>query len=204
MIKQLTRNCKHKSQWELEQPCTMIHSQTPSHSDRNHLTDVTTLRIPNNNSRYLDNGTLQDGSSVCLSDDDSDGEGLDAIIRELDPKHGGVSSPNSDGVSQCSAGSTRHQTVTTIHKANEDSKASVSHRDSLLSPSTRALHQSQTPRPKRSDFGDYYPDGGWGWVVCGAMFMVQFLAQGIHLAAGTLTMDIIAEFKTGESYAGKN
>ena len=185
----------------------MIHSQTPSQSDRNHHTDVTTLRIPNNNSRYLDNRTLQGGSSVCLSDDDSDGEGLDAIIRELDPKHGGVTPPNqgnSDGVSQCSTGSIRHQTVTNIHKANEDSKASVSHRDSLLSPSTRALHQSQTPRPKRSDFGDYYPDGGWGWVVCGAMFIVQFLAHGIHLAAGTLTMDIRAQFKTSESYAGKN
>ena len=50
------------------------------------------------------------------------------------------------------------------------------------------------PMPRRADFGDHYPDGGWGWVVCGAAFVVNFLTYGTHLAFGSLLSDILANF----------
>ena len=57
--------------------------------------------------------------------------------------------------------------------------------------------------PRRTDFGDYYPDGGWGWCVCGAAFIVHFVAHGIHLAFGSLMVEIIDVFNITQSEAGK-
>ena len=56
--------------------------------------------------------------------------------------------------------------------------------------------------PRRADFGDHYPDGGWGWVVCGAAFTVHFLAHGLHLAYGTVLTEIINRFTVSATEAG--
>ncbi len=48
--------------------------------------------------------------------------------------------------------------------------------------------------PRRADFGDHYPDGSWGWVICGAAFTVHFLTHGLHLAYGTIFTEITAVF----------
>ena len=50
------------------------------------------------------------------------------------------------------------------------------------------------PDPKpvtRIDFGDHYPDGGWGWAVLIAATIVYILAHGFHFAFGTLYLEIL-------------
>ncbi|RZC36658.1 hypothetical protein BDFB_006539, partial [Asbolus verrucosus] len=32
----------------------------------------------------------------------------------------------------------------------------------------------------------YYPEGGWGWLVCGAAFLAHLLTSGFQLAFGLL------------------
>lgn len=58
----------------------------------------------------------------------------------------------------------------------------------------------------RIDFGDYFPEGGWGWVVTGACTLVYILCNGFHFAFGTLYLCILEEkaFKANEVGAGNN
>ena len=179
-----------------------------SRVDRDRGADVTTSRTSNHSSSYLDKISIQDNTSLDISDDSDDD--LDQIIRDLDPHHG-ITPPlleDSDARSRCSSVTgimDVHQAATDNSKASskDGSRRSGSTRDSLLSPSKRVLEQGEGRYPRRTDFGDHYPDGGWGWVVCGAMFVVHFLAHGLHLAAGTLITEVTSEFGIGESYAGK-
>ncbi len=71
-------------------------------------------------------------------------------------------------------------------------------------PPPRPTRQYHAPvLPCRADFGEYYPDGGWGWVVCGAAFLVHFLGHGLHLAAGTVGREMIEKFDISPDHAGK-
>lgn len=47
---------------------------------------------------------------------------------------------------------------------------------------------------KRTDFGDYYPDGGWGWIVCIGAAIVHFLIYGIHYAGGSMYVVVGKQF----------
>lgn len=64
------------------------------------------------------------------------------------------------------------------------------------SPGRMRNLQVPPPIPRRADFGYYYPDGGWGWIVCGAAFTIHFLAHGLHLAFGVTLMEVINTFGT--------
>lgn len=55
---------------------------------------------------------------------------------------------------------------------------------------------------KRTDFGDYYPDGGWGWVVCVGAAVVHFLIYGLHLSGGTLHLAVAREFPEEVRFRG--
>lgn len=57
--------------------------------------------------------------------------------------------------------------------------------------SRKDLNMIQDSKPvTRIDFGDHYPEGGWGWAVVGAATLVYMLCNGIHFAFGTLLVNL--------------
>lgn len=58
-----------------------------------------------------------------------------------------------------------------------------------------AMQVTQDVKPvARVDFGNFYPDGGWGWVVLAASTLVYFFTGGLHLAYGSLFLHIQENF----------
>ena len=57
--------------------------------------------------------------------------------------------------------------------------------------------------PTLLNFGDHYPDGGWGWVVCGAVFVVHFLALGFVYSYGSLHYLLVEKHQQLEQHSGK-
>ena len=55
----------------------------------------------------------------------------------------------------------------------------------------------------RIDVTDYYPDGGWGWVVVAAATLVHVLCSGFHFAFGALFLEIQQQFNTKDIETGK-
>ncbi|XP_074662838.1 monocarboxylate transporter 12-B-like [Tubulanus polymorphus] len=53
----------------------------------------------------------------------------------------------------------------------------------------RTNNQCSSP-PTLIHFGDHYPEGGWGWVVCAAAFIVHLLCQGLQLSYSTLSLEL--------------
>ncbi|XP_046644820.1 monocarboxylate transporter 3-like isoform X3 [Daphnia pulicaria] len=47
----------------------------------------------------------------------------------------------------------------------------------------------------------YYPEGGWGWLVVGAAFLVQVLTTGLQLAFGVMAAQIARHFSRQDSSA---
>lgn len=47
-----------------------------------------------------------------------------------------------------------------------------------------------------------YAEGGWGWVVCGAAFMVSFVVFGIHNSFGVIYSKLVEDMKMGEAETG--
>ncbi|GFO28295.1 monocarboxylate transporter 8 [Plakobranchus ocellatus] len=62
-----------------------------------------------------------------------------------------------------------------------------------------AMQVAQDVKPvARVDFGNFYPDGGWGWLVLGAATLVHVLTGGLHLAYGSLYLPIQEKFKISD------
>ena len=63
-------------------------------------------------------------------------------------------------------------------------------------------------KPKtRIDFGEHFPDGGWGWVVTVAAAVVYLLCNGVHHAFGILYLAIQKEkkkMKISDIQTGRN
>ena len=52
---------------------------------------------------------------------------------------------------------------------------------------------------------DIVPDGGWGWVVCAASFLVCFIIDGTMFSFGILLLELLEDFQESEaltSWAG--
>lgn len=95
-------------------------------------------------------------------------------------------------------------------KASQDSvgpscpSQSQSTKESTIISPHRSRKLEPPPMPRRADFGDHYPDGGWGWVVCGAAFSVNFLCHGLLLAFGSLYMEVVTRFGAQEDQVGES
>lgn len=44
----------------------------------------------------------------------------------------------------------------------------------------------------------YYPEGGWGWVICACAFAINLLTYGLLLSYGIFSREVVKEF--GEEY----
>jgi hypothetical protein len=62
----------------------------------------------------------------------------------------------------------------------------------------------QKPRT-RIDFGEHFPDGGWGWVITVAATLVYIVCNGIHHAFGILYLNIQGnkKIKISDIHTGK-
>lgn len=45
----------------------------------------------------------------------------------------------------------------------------------------------------------YYPEGGWGWVICACAFSINMLTYGLLLSYGIFSREVVKEF--GEQYS---
>lgn len=74
--------------------------------------------------------------------------------------------------------------------------------DSITQP--RTAEQSQ-PRPTATELndGESPSDGGWGWVVCLGVFVVNFLTVGQQNSAGVVYDALMAEYSTPRGKTGK-
>lgn len=50
--------------------------------------------------------------------------------------------------------------------------------------------------------GGYFPDGGWGWAVCFASFMIHVIADGIAYSFGIFVEEFVDYFDCGRGYVG--
>ena len=61
----------------------------------------------------------------------------------------------------------------------------------ILERDMHSLHRN-VPALRRRDMDTstirqhYYPEGGWGWIVCGVGFLVHLLTSGLQLSFGLL------------------
>ena len=46
------------------------------------------------------------------------------------------------------------------------------------------------------------PEGGWGWVICGAAFVAQLIVMGIHNSFGILYTTLLEEYKKSKAETG--
>ncbi|KAG8225690.1 hypothetical protein J437_LFUL001722, partial [Ladona fulva] len=45
----------------------------------------------------------------------------------------------------------------------------------------------------------YYPEGGWGWIVCGCGFLVHLLTTGLQFSYGVLYLEVVKRFGEGSA-----
>lgn len=48
------------------------------------------------------------------------------------------------------------------------------------------------------------PEGGWGWVICAAAFLSQFVILGIHNSFGILFAFLLEEFGKSKAATGNS
>lgn len=75
-------------------------------------------------------------------------------------------------------------------KINQKGNLSLSTSSSSSSEDNSSLENFAEPRP---------PDGGWGWVVVAASFMVNLIADGITFSFGVIFVEFVKYFGEGKS-----
>lgn len=49
----------------------------------------------------------------------------------------------------------------------------------------------------------YYPEGGWGWIILLIGALIQCISHGLHMAIGTMLVNVVTEFEQDTFYTGK-
>ena len=62
--------------------------------------------------------------------------------------------------------------------------------------------QPEIPEVTSSSKEDSPTDGGWGWVVCAGVFVVNFLTVGQHNSAGVVYVAMMDEYSTPSGETG--
>ncbi|XP_051161542.1 uncharacterized protein LOC127281720 [Leptopilina boulardi] len=75
-------------------------------------------------------------------------------------------------------------------KLNQKANLSISTSSSSSSEDNSSLENFSEPRP---------PDGGWGWVIVMASFMVNLIADGITFSFGVIFVEFVKYFGEGKS-----
>lgn len=75
-------------------------------------------------------------------------------------------------------------------KINQKANLSISTSSSSSSEDNSSLENFSEPRP---------PDGGWGWVIVMASFMVNLIADGITFSFGVIFVEFVKYFGEGKS-----
>lgn len=47
------------------------------------------------------------------------------------------------------------------------------------------------------------PEGGWGWMICGAAFVAQLIVMGVHNSFGILYTKLLQEYKKSKAQTGR-
>ncbi|UYV69590.1 hypothetical protein LAZ67_6004035 [Cordylochernes scorpioides] len=77
--------------------------------------------------------------------------------------------------------------------SRQDSESTLDHRNHAK-PSSSSSSSSTASLARRSP-----PDGGWGWVVVFASFMVNLIADGVSLSFGLLFLELVEYFDASKS-----
>lgn len=87
-----------------------------------------------------------------------------------------------------------------------DSVSNIKYKDSAIFPCQKSSTLSMSSSSLSSVHGEASgstlpvpPDGGWGWVVVFASFMVNFIADGVSLSFGILFIDFVEYFESSKA-----
>ncbi|CAM1297663.1 Uncharacterised protein g1892 [Pycnogonum litorale] len=81
------------------------------------------------------------------------------------------------------------------HKRRKDElKNKRTNNSRLSSTRTTSLQEKLTQDAKTTLMQHYYPEGGYGWIICFCVFLVNFLTTGLQLAYGNVMIEIVANF----------
>uniref|UniRef100_A0A182Q524 Major facilitator superfamily (MFS) profile domain-containing protein n=1 Tax=Anopheles farauti TaxID=69004 RepID=A0A182Q524_9DIPT len=110
------------------------------------------------------------------------GEGGERSVGSGGATHQGLGSGTSEPFCSSPVGSILSQGSATSSSSSGSSSSSSSNENSSLGAYAEA-------RP---------PDGGWGWVVCFASFMVNLIADGVTFSFGVMYIELLAYFGEGK------
>jgi MFS family permease len=83
--------------------------------------------------------------------------------------------------------------------AREDKTQLYSHEDDKRHDKDDMLHMREDDTPSVTSITP--PDGGWGWVVVFASFMIHVIADGITYSFGIFMVELMVEFEADRSVA---
>lgn len=78
-----------------------------------------------------------------------------------------------------------------------------------MSPSGSDNEETTTPQQFTRQSGLVFaskikiiPEGGWGWVICGAAFVAQLIVMGINNSFGILYTTLLEEYQKSKAETG--
>ena len=91
-----------------------------------------------------------------------------------------------------------------------DSEPPSQCQDAYIQLPEMSRHKRHKHKLKREDSKSstirqhYYPEGGWGYIVCVCATIVQILSHGFHLSIGVVSFSLQKEFHVGPLSVGKS